>query len=129
VVALTETLTILANEFLGVDPFLKVASAVAILFMSLALVGLATGLGARYPRFNAENPTQVAGSYGGVMFMVLAVLFVIIACVLVGWPSSIISPSAAGAPDANSRAASCLLHAAGVERDHVLLDADRHPGA
>jgi ABC-2 type transport system permease protein len=86
---LSETLTVLANQFLGIDPFLKVASAVAILFMSLALVGLATGLGARYPRFNAENPTQVAGSYGGVMFMILAVLFVLIACVLVGWPSSL----------------------------------------
>ena len=89
VLVLTETLTVLANQLLGIDPFLKVASAVAILFMSLALVGLATGLGARYPRFNAENPTQVAGSYGGVMFMILAVLFVIIACVLVGWPSSL----------------------------------------
>jgi ABC-2 type transport system permease protein len=89
VLALTETLTILANEFLGIDPFLKVVSAIAIFFMSLALVGLATGLGARYPRFNAENPTQVAGSYGGVMFMVLAVLFVIVACALVGWPSSV----------------------------------------
>ncbi len=62
VLVLTETLTVLANQFLGIDPFLKVASAVAILFMSLALVGLATGLGARYPRFNAENPTDVAGS-------------------------------------------------------------------
>ena len=89
VLVLTETLTVLANQFLGIDPFLKVASGAAIFFMSLALVGLATGLGARYPRFNAENPTQVAGSYGGVMFMILAVLFVIIACVLVGWPSSL----------------------------------------
>ncbi len=89
VLVLSETLTVLANQFLGIDPFLKTASAVAILFMSVALVGLATGLGARYPRFNAENPTQVAGSYGGVMFMILAVLFVIIACVLVGWPSSL----------------------------------------
>jgi ABC-2 type transport system permease protein len=86
---LTETLTVVANEFLGIDPFLKIVSAIAVLFMSLALVGLATGLGARYPRFNAESPTQVAGSYGGVMFMVVAVLFVIVACVLVGWPSSV----------------------------------------
>ena len=52
-------------------------AALAIVFMSLALVGLATGLGARYPRFAAENPTQVAGSYGGVAFMVLAVLFIL----------------------------------------------------
>ena len=86
---LTETLTVVANNFLGVDPFLEVVSAVAVFFLSLALVGLATGLGARYPRFNAESPTEVAGSYGGVMFMVVAVLFVIVACVLVGWPSSL----------------------------------------
>jgi ABC-2 type transport system permease protein len=89
VFVLTETLTILANELLGIDPFLKIVSAVAILFMSFALVGLATGLGARYPRFNAESPTQVAGSYGGVTFMIFAVLFVIVTCVLLGWPSSI----------------------------------------
>ena len=89
VLVLTEALTVLANKLLGIDPFLEVASAVAIFFMSLALVGLATGLGARYPRFNAANPTEVAGSYGGVMFMILAVLFVVVTCVLVGWPSSV----------------------------------------
>jgi ABC-2 type transport system permease protein len=87
VLALTLTLTVVANEFLGTDPLLKGVSAVAIVFMSLALVGLATGLGARYPRFNAENPTQIAGSYGGVAFMVLAVLFVIVTIALLGWPT------------------------------------------
>jgi ABC-2 type transport system permease protein len=89
VLLLTETLTILANELLGIDPFVKIVSAVAIFFMSFALVGLATGFGARYPRFNAESPTAVAGSYGGVMFMIVAVLFVLAVCVLLGWPSSI----------------------------------------
>jgi ABC-2 type transport system permease protein len=88
VVLLTEVLTIAANEFLGVDPFLKFAAALAILCMSFALVGLAIGLGARYPRFGAD-PSEVAGSYGGVAFMVQAVLFVIVMIVLAGWPSSI----------------------------------------
>ena len=41
VLALTEGLTVAANELLGVDPFLKVVSAVAIVFMTFALVGLA----------------------------------------------------------------------------------------
>jgi ABC-2 type transport system permease protein len=86
---LTEGLTITANEFLGIDPFLKVVAAAAIVFMSLALVGLATGLGARYPRFNAENASQVAGSYGGVAFMIVAVFFIIVMIVLLGWPSSL----------------------------------------
>ncbi len=88
VLLLTESLTIAANELLGIDPFLKVITASAIVFMSFALVGLATGLGARYPRFGAD-PNQVAGSYGGVSFMIVAVLFVIVTIVLLGWPSSI----------------------------------------
>jgi hypothetical protein len=87
VVVLTEALTIAANEFLGIDLFLKVLAAVAIVFMSLALVGLAAGLGARYPRFGAD-PSQVAGSFGGVAFMTQAVLLVLVMLILLGWPSA-----------------------------------------
>jgi ABC-2 type transport system permease protein len=88
VLILTEVLTVVGNELLGVDPFLKVMAALAIAFMSVALVGLAIGLGARYPRFGSD-PTQVAGSYGGVAFMIQAVLFVMVMIVLLGWPSSV----------------------------------------
>ncbi len=88
VLLLTEGLTIAANAFLGVDPFLKVVTALAIVVMTFALVGLAVGLGARYPRFGADA-SQVAGSYGGVMFMVQAVLFVIVMLGLIGWPASV----------------------------------------
>jgi hypothetical protein len=87
VLVLTEGLTMGANELLGVDPVLKVVAACAIVFLSFALVGLATGLGARYPRFTVD-PSQVAGSYGGVMFMILAVLLIIVTIVLLGWPST-----------------------------------------
>jgi ABC-2 type transport system permease protein len=87
VVVLAEGLTVAANEFLGAEPFLKVLCAVAVPFMSVALVALATGMGARYPRFSAENLTQVAGSYGGVAFMVMAVLFIMVEIALLAWPS------------------------------------------
>ncbi len=89
VLVLSEILIVSGNELLGVDPFLKRMSAVAIVFMTFALVGLACGLGARYPRFAADNPSQVAGSYGGVAFMILAVLYIIVMIVLLGWPSSV----------------------------------------
>ena len=89
VFVLTESLTVAGNALMGIDPFLKVVTAVAIAFMSLALVGLAAGLGARYPRFNADNATQVAGSYGGVTFMLVAVFYVLVSIVLLGWPSSV----------------------------------------
>jgi ABC-2 type transport system permease protein len=88
VFVLTEALTITANEFLGVDPLLKTMAAFAILLMSFALVGLAIGLGARYPRFGSD-PSQAAGSYGGVAFMTQAVLFVIVVIGLLGWPTSL----------------------------------------
>ncbi|MGE0594032.1 MAG: hypothetical protein AB7G23_15570 [Vicinamibacterales bacterium] len=89
VATLTIGLTVAANALLGIDPFLKLVTTVAIAVMSLALVGLATGLGACYPRFGADNATQVAGSYGGVAFMIAAVCFVLVTIALLGWPSSV----------------------------------------
>lgn len=82
-------LTVVANQMLGVHPFLKALTAVAVVFMSLALVGLAAGLGAIYPRFGAENVNQIAGSYGGVVFMVTAVAFICIEIAMLAWPTSI----------------------------------------
>jgi ABC-2 type transport system permease protein len=89
ILALAEAITVASNHFLGVDPFLRVLAPVAIAFMTVALVGLACGMGAEHPRFSAENLTQVAGSYGGVSFMVLAVLFILVTVGLLAWPSSV----------------------------------------
>ncbi len=61
VVLLAEVLTVAANEFLGAAPFLKMLCALAVLFMTWRSSALAAGMGARYPRFAAENLTQVAG--------------------------------------------------------------------
>jgi ABC-2 type transport system permease protein len=89
VLLLAEALTIVSNQFLGVDPFLKVLCPIAVLFMTFALVGLAAGMGAQHPRFAHENITQVAGSYGGIAFMILAVLFILVEILLLAWPASI----------------------------------------
>jgi len=89
VLVLSEALTIASNHLLGVGPFLKVLTAFGVLLASFALVGLAAGLGARYPRFAFENVTQVAGSFGGVAFMVLAVLFILVFVALLAWPASL----------------------------------------
>jgi ABC-2 type transport system permease protein len=89
VLLLSEVLTVAANQFLGVDPFLKLVTAAAIVFMSFGLVGMATGFGACYPRFNADNATQVAASAGGVAFMIWAVSFILLTIGLLGWGSSV----------------------------------------
>jgi ABC-2 type transport system permease protein len=89
ILVLAEAITITSNQLLGVDPLLRALGACAIAFMTLALTGLACGMGAEYPRFSAENPTQIAGSYGGVAFMVLAVLYILTTVVLVGVPAAV----------------------------------------
>lgn len=89
ILLLAEGLTVLSNELLGAAPALKLVSAVAIFFMTFALVGLATGMGAQHPRFSYENITQVTGSYGGIAYMVLAVLFILVQVALLAWPCSV----------------------------------------
>jgi ABC-2 type transport system permease protein len=89
VLVMAEALTIASNEFLGVAPFLKVVCGLAVPFLTLGLLGMAAGMGAMYPRFNAENVTQVSGSYGGVAYMVLAVLFILAEIGLLAWPCSL----------------------------------------
>jgi ABC-2 type transport system permease protein len=89
ILLLAEALTVVSNRLLGVPPFLEALCAAAIAAMAVALVGMACGMGARYPRFGAENLTQVAGSYGGVAFMVLAVLYVLVTVALLAWPASV----------------------------------------
>ena len=89
VFVMAEALTVASNEFLGVASFLKVVCGVAVAFLTLGLLGMAAGMGALYPRFTAENVTQVSGSYGGVAYMVLAVLFILIEMGLLAWPCSV----------------------------------------
>ena len=84
ILVLAELITVTSNQLLGVPLVLKLLGAGAIAFMTLALVGLACGMGAQHPRFGAENVTQVAGSYGGVAFMVLAVLYILVTVALLG---------------------------------------------
>jgi len=63
-------------------------------------------LGTASGKFDADNATQVAGSYGGVAFMILAVLFVIVTIALVGWPSSLyLAQQLRVAPMSTTRAA------------------------
>jgi ABC-2 type transport system permease protein len=89
VLLMAEALTIASNEFLGVALFLKLVCGLAVPFLTLGLLGMAAGMGAQYPRFAAENVTQVSGSYGGIAYMILAVLFILIEIGLLAWPCSV----------------------------------------
>ena len=56
--------------------FMTVLSSATILCVTFGIVGLGVGMGAMYPRFKFENVTQIAGSAGGLLYMIAATSFV-----------------------------------------------------
>ena len=73
---LTEVLIVVTNILLAVSPFLMWLSIITILFIAPAVVSLGIGLGAAYPDFNSENAAQAITSFGGLIFMMLAAVYI-----------------------------------------------------
>jgi len=69
---LTETLIVVTNILLSVTPFMMTLSTVTVFFLVPGIVALGIGLGAAYPDFKAENPTQTVTSFGGLVFMIVS---------------------------------------------------------
>lgn len=68
---LTETLIVATNILLSVTPFMMALSIITVFFLVPGIVALGIGLGAAYPDFKAENPTQTVTSFGGLVFMIV----------------------------------------------------------
>jgi ABC-2 type transport system permease protein len=64
------------DALLGVSEFIFALSIFTITFMTLALAALALGLGAVYPRFEAESAAQIPTSFGGLVYMLASALFI-----------------------------------------------------
>lgn len=71
---LTEILIIITNTLLQVTPFMMVLSVTTVFVLVPGVVSLGIGLGAAYPDFKAETPTQAVSSYGGILFMIISVI-------------------------------------------------------
>ncbi len=78
---LSEFLIVATNILLGVTPFMMFLSMVTIFCLVPAIIGLAVGLGARFPDFKSENPALSVTSFGGLLFMLLS--FGLIAAVII----------------------------------------------
>jgi ABC-2 type transport system permease protein len=68
---LTEILIVATNILLQVTPFMMILSTLTIFFIVPGIVAMGIGLGAAYPDFKAENPTQTITSFGGLVFMIV----------------------------------------------------------
>ena len=56
------------------------------LIYGIALCALALGFGALYPNFDTENAAEIPTSFGGLLFMMAAVLYLGGVVVLEAWP-------------------------------------------
>jgi ABC-2 type transport system permease protein len=67
---LTEILIVATNILLQVSPFMMILSTLTVFFIVPGIVAMGIGLGAAYPDFKAENPTQTITSFGGLVYMI-----------------------------------------------------------
>ncbi len=83
---LAEILIVSSNILLQVTPFMMALSVITIFLMVPGVVALGVGLGAAYPDFQSENPSQSVTSFGGLLFMLLAAGFIAAVIVLEAGP-------------------------------------------
>lgn len=77
-ILLSEILILASNLILGIHGIMLAVSMVTILLMALAIGGLGVGLGAIYPKFKYSNVASISMGFGGVFFMILALISVML---------------------------------------------------
>jgi ABC-2 type transport system permease protein len=73
---LAEVVALVSNYYLSRDWFLTLISTLYLCLMSFALVSLALGLGAVFPQFEERNPMRITSSAGGIITIVLSLVYV-----------------------------------------------------
>jgi ABC-2 type transport system permease protein len=79
-------LTVASNELLQVAPLMRWLAPLTIFAMVFGITALGVGMGAAFPNFKAENITQVATGFGGLLYMILAMGFIALVIVLEAGP-------------------------------------------
>ncbi|MBN2225693.1 MAG: hypothetical protein JW765_13570 [Deltaproteobacteria bacterium] len=86
VILLGEFLIVASNILLGVEPFMMVLSTVTVFLFALSLTALGVGLGAVYPRFFYENVAQIAAGFGGIIYMIIGLIYIGLSIVIEARP-------------------------------------------
>lgn len=83
---LAEALTVLSNTLLKVTPFMMGLSVVTVFMMTFGITSLGIGLGAVFPRFRHENVAQIPTGFGGIVYMLVTMIFIGVVVTLEAWP-------------------------------------------
>ncbi len=84
---LCEIIVYFSNHELNVTgPMISVTTA-ATFTMGVALTGLAIGMGALFPDFRNDSPMRIASTPGGVLTVVISLLYVGLMVAILAWPT------------------------------------------
>ena len=81
---LGEILIILTNVLLDAHPMVRWVGMVTLFFVTVSVTALGIGIGAAFPKFQWENVSKIPASFGGIIFMVLAITL-IAAVIVIEW--------------------------------------------
>ncbi|HTG01666.1 MAG TPA: hypothetical protein VK654_13885 [Nitrospirota bacterium] len=84
--ALAEFLMVLSNVLLKVTPFMMAIGVVTVFMMTFGITALGIGLGAVYPKFKHENVAQIPTGFGGIVYMIVTMLFIGTVITFEAWP-------------------------------------------
>jgi len=70
------SLVTITGVLMHVTEFIMIVSIFTITMMTFAIAGLAVGFGTMYPRFETENAAQIPTSFGGLLFMMAAIVMI-----------------------------------------------------
>ncbi len=84
---LAEVLIVLSNTLLEVTPFMMGLGIATVFMMTFGITSLGVGLGAAFPKFKHENVAQIPTGFGGIVYMLMTMLFIGVVIILEAWPA------------------------------------------
>jgi len=79
-------LIVVTNVVLEASALVLVLTTVTMVGVTFAVTALALGFGALYPNYDTENVAEIPTSFGGLLFMMVAVAYLVGVVALEGWP-------------------------------------------
>jgi ABC-2 type transport system permease protein len=79
-------LIVVTNIFMDASPLVFWLTTGTMVAATFAVTALALGLGALFPNYDTENVAEIPTSFGGLLFMMVAVIYLGLVVLLEGWP-------------------------------------------
>lgn len=79
-------LIIVTNLILEVSPFIFILSTGTMVMATFALTALALGFGALFPNYESDNVAEIPTSFGGLLFMMAATVYLAAVILVEAWP-------------------------------------------